>query len=694
MQEVIQCMFQISTEGDVEKAMSILLTCAIDALEAKHATLYTIEEATSEILVRSSNWQEEGQATTTDRIFWGMKVLKGETVNIYNAKTSEQYTDEIHEHYGKLEMECIIMAPVFTENFRVSGIIEVINKSQPGIAPYFNAEDEFVLKALSSVWTLLLSQSQVRRQAMRKSDDIRVLLNTASLISSELDLGDLIRVIMQTAQELLNAERCALFMIDKEKGELWSSLAQGSGEIRIPMNKGIAAYLDSRFNRTIDMKTGFKTRNILCMPMRNTQGEIIGVTQIINKLPETSTFSKEDELLLMAFSALGKAAVTIEKSILFKALQVTLHETSQTRNFLSMVLQSITNVVMTLDKSGRLLTINHPSKLEMDDMIATMRLTSFDYWLGKENSILIADIQRAYRGEGTISAQDYELVLNEKSRNVNYTIVQMTEISNVDGGDLLSENSSEHEDLKSDKKKVTGVVIVMEDISKEKRVMNTLGRYMNPALVHKVMSEGGNALGGTRQKISVIFADLRNFTTLSETLDPANVVSLLNLHYTSIVDAILAESGILDKYIGDAAMAVFGVPFSKQDDSVRAVLASLRMKNGLEALNKKNRTMNLPLLKMGIGISTGMVLSGNIGSPKRMEYTVIGEAVNIASRIENATKVYGTMILICDKTREEVKDHFHLREIDAVIVKGKTVPVTIYEVLGPIEQELPHDVMV
>ncbi|KAJ3106152.1 hypothetical protein HDU97_006969 [Phlyctochytrium planicorne] len=689
MQEILQCMFEVATEGDSEKAMATLLNCALSAVDGKNACLYTIDETTSEIIVRSSNWVEPGSVTSTDKIFWGLKVLKGEIVNVYNAKTSEQYTDEIHEQYGKLEMECIMMAPIFTEQFRVSGIIEIVNKSTPGAAPYFNAEDEFVLKALSSVWTLLLNHSHVRQQALRKSDDIRVLLNTASLMSSELDLGDLIRVIMQTAQELLGAERCALFMIDKEKGELWSSLAQGSGEIRIPMNKGIAAYNDTRFNRSIDMKTGFKTRNILCMPMRNTQGEIIGVTQIINKLPESSTFTKEDELLLMAFSAL--AAVTIEKSILFKALQVTLHETSQTRNFLSMILQSISNVVITLDKNGRLLTINHPAKLEMEDMIATMRLTSFDYWLGKENSILIADIQRAYRGEGTISAQDYELVLNDKSRSVNYNIVQMTDQAKSESDDSLSsaDSGDGEESVKGERKRVTGVVIVMEDISKEKRVMGTLGRYMNPALVHKVMSEGGNALGGTRQKISVVFADLRN----CKTLDPSHVVSLLNLHYTSIVDAIMAESGILDKYIGDAAMAVFGVPFVKSDDSIRAVASSLRMKNGLEALNKRNKILNLPILKMGIGISTGMVLSGNIGSPKRMEYTVIGEAVNIASRIENATKLYGTMILICDKTREEVKDHFHLREVDAVVVKGKTIPVTIYEVLGPMEQDLPHEVM-
>ena len=130
---------------------------------------------------------------------------------------------------------------------------------------------------------------------------------------------DLINVIMKTAQDLVAAERCALFIIDKEKEELWSRLARGASEIRFPMRMGIAghvamtgeilnipdAYSDSRFNRSVDMKTGYRTRNILCIPMRNTKGEVIGVTQVINKTPEGASFSKDDEQQLFSFSALG-----------------------------------------------------------------------------------------------------------------------------------------------------------------------------------------------------------------------------------------------------------------------------------------------------------------------------------------------------------------------------------------------------
>ncbi|KAJ3316146.1 hypothetical protein HDU76_002049 [Blyttiomyces sp. JEL0837] len=773
LQNILLCMHDVATESETEKALIVLLKAALQAVDGKNACLYTVDPLKGDLVVRSSTWMTEGAVVPIENIFCGSTVLRNETVNMYNLKTADVYTDALHEVYGRLEADCILSLPIVTENAKVTGIIEIAGKATASSAPYFTAEDEFMLRGLSSMWTLLLNHSQVEQTAMRKSDDIRIVLNTASLMSSELDLADLTKIIMQTAQELLNAERCALFMVDKEKQELWSTVAQGAGQIRIPMNKGIAghvattgevlnipnAYNDRRFNRSIDLKTGFKTRNILCMPMRNHQGEVIGVTQVINKLPESFTFSKEDELLLMAFSSL--AAVTIEKSILFQALQMTLKETNQTKNFMSMILQSITNVVMTLDGTGRLVTINHPAKLGFEELIPTMKLTTYEYWLGRDNPTLIADIQRVYRGEGPINAHDYELVLDGKKRSVNYTIVQMNHVISTDptpfslkkslkpssddsidgsssgnnsngsdqgdvkgaknnkalvktisdassssgrggsGGAKRSDNESEADESNGsshslngeDTTGVGGVVIVIEDISKEKRVMNTLGRYMNPALVHRVMTDGGSALGGTRQKISVIFADIRNFTNLSETMDPVDVVTLLNEHYTHIVDSILAETGILDKYIGDAAMGVFGVPFSTSEDSKHAVNAAIRMKKGLEELNKRNTVMRRPTLRMGIGIATGMVLSGNIGSAKRMEYTVIGEAVNIASRIESCTKVYGTMLLVDDRTHDEVKDGFHMREIDKVIVKGKTVPVTIYEVLGPIDKEVSQDTM-
>ncbi|KAJ3126532.1 hypothetical protein HK098_007432 [Nowakowskiella sp. JEL0407] len=501
-------------------------------------------------------------------------------------------------------------------------------------------------------------------------------------------------VIMKTAQDLLNAERCALFMVDKEKGELWSTLAQGAGEIRIPMTKGIAghvaktgeilnipnAYKDARFNSAIDKKTGFHTRNILCMPMRNTEGEIIGVSQVINKIPEIKSFNKEDEMLLMAFSAL--AAVTIEKSVLFKALHVTLQETSKTKNFLSKILQNITDVVLTFDSQGKMTTINRPETLGLHQIMPKIKTSSYEEWLGLENQTMISDIDRVRNQKNldlAVIAHDYEFYMNGIVKNVNYTIVPLEED--------IDEKSSDQSSMSH------GAVVVIQDISSEKRINNTLSRYMSPALVHQVLSDGASTLKGSRQKNTVMIANIRNFTALSETMDAQDVISLLNEHYTYIFNSITQEQGVLDKYIGDAVMGVFGLPFASENDAERAISCSLKIKEELEKMNQKNDIRGLPVLKMGIGIATGVCLSGTMGAPKRIEYGIVGESVNLAMRLELATKTYGSSVIICDRTREDTKNSYHLREIDKLVVKGRVRPVTIFEVLGPIDMDLTHDQM-
>ena len=231
----------------------------------------------------------------------------------------------------------------------------------------------------------------------------------------------------------------------------------------------------------------------------------------------------------------------------------------------------------------------------------------------------------------------------------------------------------------------------MEDISSEKRIKSTMSRYMNPQLAEQMLSGGQDVLGGQSVKATVLFSDIRSFTTITEKLGAAGTVSMLNEYFTDMVECIQDEGGMLDKFIGDAIMAGFGVPVSHEDDEDRAMRAAINMFKRLAALNRVRGLRGDMPIEMGVGLNTDMVVSGNIGSPKRMDYTMIGDGVNLAARLESACKTYSAQILISENTYRSLKGTYRIRDIDKVIVKGKTEPVGIYEVLDyHTEETFPH----
>ncbi len=192
----------------------------------------------------------------------------------------------------------------------------------------------------------------------------------------------------------------------------------------------------------------------------------------------------------------------------------------------------------------------------------------------------------------------------------------------------------------------------------------------------------GRSSAARRSRVTILFTDIRSFTTISEKMDAQALVGLLNEYFTEMVGIVMSEDGVVDKYIGDAIMAVFGAPVPKPDDAIRAVRAAVRMRTALVHLNERLAARGLPPLRTGIGIHTGEVVAGNIGSETRMEYTVIGDAVNLASRLESSTKELGVNVLISEDTCELVKDHIDARPVKEITVKGRAQPVMTYEVLG------------
>lgn len=222
---------------------------------------------------------------------------------------------------------------------------------------------------------------------------------------------------------------------------------------------------------------------------------------------------------------------------------------------------------------------------------------------------------------------------------------------------------------------------------KEKRkVKNILGQFVSPAMLSQVLENSTDeylkAEVGVKEYLTVFFSDIRGFTTISERYPVEKVVEVLNSYLSKMVDIIFDNSGTLDKFIGDAIVAFWGAPLRFDDHSYKAVLSALQMNRALEELNRENVKKGLPELKIGIGIHTDHVILGNIGSKRKLDYTVIGDGVNLTSRLEGLTKTYACDILISQSCYDHIKENVCCRIADVVKVKGKDEPVSIYHVLG------------
>jgi len=219
----------------------------------------------------------------------------------------------------------------------------------------------------------------------------------------------------------------------------------------------------------------------------------------------------------------------------------------------------------------------------------------------------------------------------------------------------------------------------------KRKIRDAFGLYLSPSLA-RLVSERPEmlALGGDKRELTVLFSDIRGFTTISERLEPEVLVELLNEFLGEMTDVIFTYDGTLDKYIGDAIMAVWGAPLHQPDHAARACKAALGMANRLlDVLDDNWKQRGWPVLDIGIGLNTGPMVVGNMGSARRLSYTVIGDNVNLGSRLEGLNKMYGSRIIASEATVQAAGDVVVAREVDMVRVKGKRLPVRIFELLAP-----------
>lgn len=215
------------------------------------------------------------------------------------------------------------------------------------------------------------------------------------------------------------------------------------------------------------------------------------------------------------------------------------------------------------------------------------------------------------------------------------------------------------------------------------QLRGAFSKYVSPSIVEEVIKNPDTLkLGGTRKEITVFFSDIRGFTTISEKLKPEKLVHLMNEYLTAMTDIIMKHEGVVDKYIGDAIMAFWGAPLENKNHAIKACETSLDMIKELEELRTKWKREGLPEIRIGIGLSTGEAVIGNMGSYNRFDYTAMGDTINIGARLESLTKEKGVQIIISEKTKKAVNKIFKTRKLGKVKVKGKNKAIVVYELIG------------
>lgn len=225
-------------------------------------------------------------------------------------------------------------------------------------------------------------------------------------------------------------------------------------------------------------------------------------------------------------------------------------------------------------------------------------------------------------------------------------------------------------------------------------IKGMFSQYVNASIVDELITNPANMkLGGQRKQITVFFSDIAGFSTFSENKEPEDLISFLNEYLSAMTKCVFDNRGTLDKYIGDAVMAFWGAPAPIQDHAYQACKTALEMQKVVNELNEKWQAEGQPHILARMGINTGDMVVGNVGGTQRFDYTVMGDNVNLGSRLEGANKEYGTKIMIADTTYEQVKDLFITRELDYLVVKGRTKPIKVYELVGFLDEALPEPVL-
>ena len=647
----------------LDELLQRLVALAADTLDAERATIFLLDAVGDELFSRVVQGGEIGEIRIPRRSgIAGAVLASGSSEIVDDAYADSRFNPSVDEHSG-YRTHSLVCAPLARQEGDVIGVIEVLNKRQ---GP-FDGADLMLLEAIAQQAVAALAHAQAFAAERHERLQDQQLLKFAEAISVELDLDQLLARIVAASAELLEAERASLFVHDPVKGELWSRVTAGErvAEIRFPDDTGIAgaafasgasiavndAYADPRFNPAIDARTGFVTRSLLAVPVVDPGGRPTAVLEVLNK--RAGVFTVTDERRLRAFAA--QTAIALQNAQLFT-------DVLALKNYTESLLRSLPDGVITLDRQFNVTDLNDAAQKmlglspgDVGGRSASVLWGEANPWLG-ESLIYVARTGRADHRPDVDSGFGAEQVMS-----VNVTAAPQKDATGA----------------------LAGVTLIIQNIDRQKKVHATITRYMAKEFAEQALSGDASAVAGAPVFATMLFSDIRRFTALAEALTPQGTVDMLNEYFSEMAEIVQQHGGVLDKYIGDAVMAVFGAPVSGPDDADHATATATQMIRRLRALNLRRTSRGAKPLEIGVGIASGEIVAGPVGSPARQNYTVIGDSVNLAARLESANKHYGTSVLVARATVERIVAPARLRRVDLIRVKGKEAPTEIFELLDP-----------
>ncbi len=380
--------------------------------------------------------------------------------------------------------------------------------------------------------------------------------------------------------------------------------------------------------------------------------KVIGAIVLLDKELRTglSPFTSNDKNMLSAIAV--QASVAYSNTSLLDTL-------IESQRFNTSVMESIHTGVITTNLFGEVDLVNNAAleilQLHRDEIIGNHYEIVFE-----KNQPLIEFLQKVENSSITLKESNHQLLVKDSEILVNLSISP----------------------LMDEMKGSIGLVIALEDISNLDKIKSTFKKYVSKQIVDQILEHEEHLnLGGQELEVTTLFSDIRGFTSMSEKMSARDVVETLNEYFDKMIEVVFKYNGTLDKIIGDALMVIYGAPLGSHDDVERALLTAIEMQQKLEELNVKRKSNNQLPLEIGIGLNTGKVISGNIGSKVQMNYTVIGDAVNLSSRLCSYAK--SGQIIVSESVYKALKNnsHFAFKELEPIYVKGKEKAIQVFEVL-------------